>query len=580
MRTQLVHSIIVTLVGHTCSGLSEHGMVVVSRAKRQADPASSSTTTCLPVDDLSAQCSNWMGQTKRPTNPTLRAVVPEGYDQYVLPKTPDGGPLPVYISAKVRDIQKIDEQNMEVTIEWYLRLFWVDSGLTPPANVTEEQWQNVAPDITEYIWLPTTYIDHAKEVTKPTLLIRPESFRMKKSGLIRYSMSVTTRMSCPMDFSAYPFDNQVCYFRMESYQFTSKQVSYKWFNPTIERSNNIRLGQFDFDFYSVQQQNTSHTTGSFPLLMVEVALKRRISYHLMNTFLPSGLFVCVSWLTFLVPADQIPGRMVLTITTLLTLVSMFAAVREESPKVSYAKAVDQWMIMCIIFVFLVLFEFTAVIRMYELGRREVEKDSSNTTQSTPASLPSTATSTASVASPQPSVIPSTIDLVSHSSRRSIQKQQRVWADKEMAASEQDGMRSKRVGRQQQEEQGEGCDSTCFPKAFLHIAPEETFTPMFVKVRRPTHTPRPLLHANAPPTPATFPQHLMQLINTATSTQHILQLQPSPTSVKPVGEAIKVRKGGRSWRDWGDRVEGWSLKVFPLLFVVGNLCYWAYWLGRR
>ncbi|MPC78894.1 hypothetical protein E2C01_073398 [Portunus trituberculatus] len=53
--------------------------------------------------------------------------------------------------------------------------------------------------------------------------------------------------------------------------------------------------------------------------------------------------------------------------------------------------------------------------------------------------------------------------------------------------------------------------------------------MFVKVRRPTHTPRPLLHANAPPTPATFPQHLMQLINTATSTQHILQLQPSPVS---------------------------------------------------
>lgn len=31
--------------------------------------------------------------------------------------------------------------------------------------------------------------DHAKEVTKPTLLIRPESFRMQNNGLIRYSMS-------------------------------------------------------------------------------------------------------------------------------------------------------------------------------------------------------------------------------------------------------------------------------------------------------------------------------------------------------------------------------------------------------
>lgn len=78
---------------------------------------------------------------------------------------------------------------------------------------------------------------------------------------------------------------------------------------------------------STHQPPSSPPTGSFPLVMVEVVLKRRISYHLMNTFLPSGLFVCVSWLTFLVPADQIPGRMVLTITTLLTLVSMFAGVR-------------------------------------------------------------------------------------------------------------------------------------------------------------------------------------------------------------------------------------------------------------
>ncbi|XP_050712667.1 glutamate-gated chloride channel-like [Eriocheir sinensis] len=240
-------------------------------------------------------------------------------------------------------------------------------------------------------------------------------------------------MSCPMDFTAYPFDHQVCYFRMESYQFTSKQVSYKWHNPIIERASNIQLGQFDFDFYSVQQQNTSHSTGSFPLVMVEVVLKRRISYHLMNTFLPSGLFVCVSWLTFLVPPDQIPGRMVLTITTLLTLVSMFAAVKQESPKVSYAKAVDQWMIMCVVFVFLVLLEFTVVIRMYELGRRAAAKGASNVSSPhpnpdvEPANTPATPTrpsSTTTTASRQSTAVPS----VDEPSRRNPLKQQRVWED--------------------------------------------------------------------------------------------------------------------------------------------------------
>ncbi|XP_071526959.1 gamma-aminobutyric acid receptor subunit pi-like [Panulirus ornatus] len=379
--------VIMSLLDHICSSLSEadDGRLAPHwRDRRQAPPALVLTsnpsletsgptlTTADPTRD--ARCPGWEHRTTtRPPTPTLQAVVPAGYDQFTLPTSQDGGPVPVSISAKVRDIQKIDEQNMDVTIEWYLRLYWQDSRLNAPLHLPDEEWLNIAPEILRYIWLPTTYIDHVREVTKPTLLVQPESIRMKNNGLIRYSMSVTTRTSCPMDFSAYPFDKQVCYFRMESYQFTSKQVSYNWFNSKIERTENIQSGHFDFDFYSVQQQNTSHSSGTYPMVTVEVKLTRRISYHLMNTFLPSGLFVCVSWLTFLVPVDQVPGRMVLTITTLLTLVSMFAAVRQESPKVSYAKAVDQWMIMCVVFVFCVLLEFTIAIRLHELGKREARK---------------------------------------------------------------------------------------------------------------------------------------------------------------------------------------------------------------
>ncbi|XP_070000286.1 glutamate-gated chloride channel alpha-like [Penaeus vannamei] len=302
-------------------------------------------------------------------NPTFRQFIPSDYDQYQFPTSEDGGPLPIWLSAKVRDIQNIDEENMDITIEWFIRLYWRDRRLSPPEHLAKGEWENIAPDIAKHVWLPTTFIDHVKEVTKPSLLVAPESFRMQNDGLIRYSISVTTRVSCPMDFSAYPFDNQVCYFKMESYQFTAKQVSYNWFDPKIGRSPQIQSGQFDFDFYSVQQQNTSHQNRSYPTVMIELVLRRRIVYHLMNTFLPSGLFVMVSWLTLLVPHHQMPARMVLTITTLLTLVSMFAGVRQETPKVSYAKAVDQWMIMCVIFVFCVLFEFTVVIFLHERGKR-------------------------------------------------------------------------------------------------------------------------------------------------------------------------------------------------------------------
>lgn len=68
-------------------------------------------------------------------------------------------------------------------------------------------------------------------------------------------------------------------------------------------------------------------TATYPYIQMSISLSRKVSYHIMNTYIPSGLFVVVSWLTFLIPTDIVPGRMVLTITTLLTMVSMFNTVR-------------------------------------------------------------------------------------------------------------------------------------------------------------------------------------------------------------------------------------------------------------
>ncbi|KAK7040075.1 Glycine receptor subunit alpha-2, partial [Halocaridina rubra] len=113
---------------------------------------------------------------------------------------------------------------------------------------------------------------------------------------------------------------------------------------------------------------------TFPSVQLRIILVRNISYHLMNTYIPSGLFVIVSWLTFFIPLDIVPGRMVLTITTLLTMVSMFSTVRQESPKVSYAKAIDMWMFSCIIIVFIVLVEYTFVVFLHFRAKKFSEAE--------------------------------------------------------------------------------------------------------------------------------------------------------------------------------------------------------------
>ena len=47
--------------------------------------------------------------------------------------------------------------------------------------------------------------------------------------------------------------------------------------------------------------------------------------------MPSALFVCISWISFVVPIEAIPGRMALLVTLLLVLINMFNSSIEKEP---------------------------------------------------------------------------------------------------------------------------------------------------------------------------------------------------------------------------------------------------------
>ena len=55
-------------------------------------------------------------------------------------------------------------------------------------------------------------------------------------------------------------------------------------------------------------------------------------YLILLCFCSAGLFVVVSWISFVVPPDVIPGRMALLITLFLVLVNIFNSVTTNTPK--------------------------------------------------------------------------------------------------------------------------------------------------------------------------------------------------------------------------------------------------------
>lgn len=129
----------------------------------------------------------------------------------------------------------------------------------------------------------------------------------------------------------------------------------------VTDNNYISLAQFEYAVFFEENYEEEIASGVYPGVIMTLLLRRKISYHLLQTYLPSGLFVIVAWLSLFLPPESIPGRVTMAMTTLLTLAAMFGAVRQSTPKVSYVSALDIWMCTCIIFVFFALLEYVVVL---------------------------------------------------------------------------------------------------------------------------------------------------------------------------------------------------------------------------
>ncbi len=89
-------------------------------------------------------------------------------------------------------------------------------------------------------------------------------------------------------------------------------------------------------------------------------LRRQYGYYMIQTYVPSILIVTLSWVSFWINIDAVPARISLGVLTVLTLTTQSVGVWMSLPRVSYVKAIDVWMSMCIVQVFAAILEFAIV----------------------------------------------------------------------------------------------------------------------------------------------------------------------------------------------------------------------------
>ena len=117
----------------------------------------------------------------------------------------------------------------------------------------------------------------------------------------------------------------------------------------------------------------SFDSGEFPCLKIIFVLRREIGFFLIQVYVPSILIVILSWVSFWINVDAIPARVSLGLLTVLTMTTQSTAANQALPRVSYVKAIDVWMSMCLIFVFMALLEFAIVNVLSRRGSKRAKR---------------------------------------------------------------------------------------------------------------------------------------------------------------------------------------------------------------
>ncbi|VDP15337.1 unnamed protein product [Onchocerca flexuosa] len=326
-----------------------------------------------------------------------------------------GGPVLVSVNIYLRSISKIDDVNMEYSAQFTFREEWHDARLAyerladentqvPPFVVLAASEQA---DLTQQIWMPDTFFQNEKEarrhlIDKPNVLIR-----IHPDGQILYSVRLSLVLSCPMSLEYYPLDRQTCLIDLASYAYTTDDIKYEWKlkNP-IQQKEGLRQSLPSFELQDVLTEYcTSKTnTGEYSCLRTIMILRREFSYYLLQvcavsskTFIRCDYFVLVishnftpsnsliiSLYTFIHAGYRLMGKflarqgfgtcacypcisvylvcaqMFSGVTTLLTMTTQSSGINAKLPPVSYTKAIDVWIGVCLAFIFGALLEFALV----------------------------------------------------------------------------------------------------------------------------------------------------------------------------------------------------------------------------
>uniref|UniRef100_F6XWN7 Glycine receptor alpha 4 n=1 Tax=Monodelphis domestica TaxID=13616 RepID=F6XWN7_MONDO len=238
-----------------------------------------------------------------------------GYDARIRPNF-KGPPVNVTCNIFINSFSSVTETTMDYRVNVFLRQQWNDPRLAYLEYPDDSL--DLDPSMLDSIWKPDLFFANEKGANFHEVTTDNKLLRIFKNGSVLYSIRLTLVLSCPMDLKNFPMDIQTCTMQLESFGYTMNDLVFEWLEdaPAVQVAEGLTLPQF--------------------ILRDEKDLGYCTKYY--NTGKTAQL-----------GGVGREGKGTLMATSALWTL-----------QVSYVKAIDIWMAVCLLFVFAALLEYAAV----------------------------------------------------------------------------------------------------------------------------------------------------------------------------------------------------------------------------
>uniref|UniRef100_A0A3B3ZDL5 Glycine receptor, beta a n=1 Tax=Periophthalmus magnuspinnatus TaxID=409849 RepID=A0A3B3ZDL5_9GOBI len=253
------------------------------------------------------------------------------YDPRIRPNF-QGIPVESKVNIFINSFGSIQETTMDYRVNIFLRQRWNDPRLRLPTDFKSDAL-TVDPKMFQCLW-------------KPDLFFANE----KNANFHDTCVSVCVAVG-----------------------YTTRELVFMWQSDPVQMDE-ISLPQFDIRQEDIKYGNCTkyyQGTGHYTCVEVIFTLRRQVGFYMMGVYAPTLLTVVLSWLSFWINPDASAARVPLGLMSLAS----------QLPKVSYVKALDIWLITCLMFGFLSLVEFAVVqVQLFVGFIRPTSKLLLNTTE--------------------------------------------------------------------------------------------------------------------------------------------------------------------------------------------------------